>query len=216
MLYRLIFSRTLLPKYCQKIFPLNTLKYIYFKICLQTPTSSPMTPDQLRALFYGTPQAYQQYLNIISLQKDNPTPQITQKDYLLYNDYDHSKETKTLLKLLKLHKTRQLNLLDHLHILNNLSLSSSTLEIHFNLFRNICLSFVPPKQIPYVQNLLDSLHILGSVLLHEFNLEACIVEDNVHVIYISCFSRMLRIIYNRLRLLLTQKRTSYTSTRSFS
>lgn len=104
-----------------------------------------------------------------------------------------SEEGKVLLELVKLQRSNQLNLKEVLPFLKDLTPYSRTIQTHFSLFKNISLAFASQKNTQTLQDLIEKVKIVGSVLLQEVDFNRNTVYDSVEVIYF--------ILYPLLRLL---------------
>jgi len=143
---------------------------------------SKIDSQQLFNLLYGNPlesQAYSnlkflkgQYLKQLSLLKKSP------------NQFSHyiEEQTDQVVTLIQLHKENKIDLLQSIPLINELAQFSDALEIHFNLFRNICFAFTDPSSIETLKKIIDDIQILGSVLLHEFDVKECQRENSISVI----------------------------------
>jgi len=136
---------------------------------------------ELTELLYDGEKEYAKFQKIRQMKETNETFKFRPETYC-YEPNEHlAEEGKVLLELMKLHRSKAFNVSEHLPYIADLTHYSRSVEVHFNLFRNICQAFASPKNAEGLKKLVDEMSIVGSVLLQEFNFDTNVVNDQVEV-----------------------------------
>jgi hypothetical protein len=145
------------------------------------PVDLPLDPQELSYYLYGGQQEFEKFVNTKNLKDKFDFLKFRPENYTFESPQHLAEEGKVLIELIKLHKANKLNL-KTLSYLGDITPYARTLDNHFNLFKNIATSFASPKTAPILQNLIDKINIVGSVLLQEFDFTRNLVEDKVETL----------------------------------
>ena len=141
----------------------------------------PFESREFTYILYGGQREYEKFLNIKKVRDQSEVLRFKPETYG-YEPNEHlAEEGKVLMELIKLHRSKVLDVNDSLLYISDITHYSRAVEIHFNLFKNLCLSFASQGKAETLKKLIDELSIVGSVLLQEFNFDTNSVLDQVDV-----------------------------------
>jgi len=145
------------------------------------PVDLPLDVQELTYYLYGGQQEFEKFVNTKNLKDKYEFLKFKPENYTFESPQHLAEEGRVLIELIKLHKTNKINLKD-LTYLNDITPYARTIENHFNLFKNIATSFSSPQNAQIIQNLINKIDIVGSVLLQEFDFTRNLVEDKVDTV----------------------------------
>jgi xylose isomerase len=147
----------------------------------------PFESREFTYILYGGQKEYEKFLNIKKIKEQNQILRFKPETYAYEANEHLAEEGKILMELIKLHKSKALDVNDSLPYISDLTHYSRSVEIHFNIFKNIALAFASQSKADTLKKLIDELSIVGSVLMQEFNFDTNVVTDQIDVKF--CFSQ---------------------------
>jgi len=142
----------------------------------------PFDQKEFSYFIYGGQPEFENFLNHKLLKEKYEVFKFRPESYANESNQHLAEEGKVLVELVKLHKSKQLNLQNCLPYLKDLTHYSRSVETHFNIFKNLAISFASDKNAKVLQNLISNMDLVGSVLLQEFDYSRNTVQDNVETI----------------------------------
>ena len=144
-------------------------------------TELPFDQREFSYFLYGGQPEFERFLSHKPLKEKHDIFKFRPESYANEPNQHLAEEGKVLVELIKLHKSKQLNLQNCLPYLKDLTHYSRSIETHFNIFKNLAVSFASDKNVPVITNMINNIDLVGSVLFQEFDYNHNSVQDNVEV-----------------------------------
>ena len=154
------------------------------KTSSQSPESIDLILDstEFRFFLYGGQPEYEKFSRTKNLKEKYDIFKFRPETYGYEPNQHLEEEGKVLVELIKLHKSKEIDIKEHLDYLKDITPYARTIETHFNLFKNLALAFASSKNAKLLDNLINQFNIVGSVLFEEFDFTRNVVEENNEVL----------------------------------
>lgn len=142
----------------------------------------PFESKEFRYFLYGGQPEYEKFFKTRNLKEKYDIFKFRPETYAHESNQHLEEEGKLLIELIKLHKSNEVNLKEHVEYLQDITPYARTIETHFNLFKNLAESFASRQNAQTLTDLINRASIVGSVLFEEFDFTRNTVDENNEVI----------------------------------